>query len=179
MKKIGIFEISNKKLFAAQYEWDTKNAFELLQDEWSDTELLRTFFKQYDQDYKDFFGYEDVNTRVRNAISEAEYLFEHLLDLCENDLDLNNLFKPLDNRELDKKAYELQKLKGKGDTRKTFLRIYGIRYKDTVVITGGAIKLTLEMKVRPHTKFELIKLDKVREFLENIDNEGQFVYLEI
>jgi hypothetical protein len=45
------------------------------------------------------------------------------------------------------------------------------------VITGGAIKLTLKMKEREHTKLELAKMERVRSFLlnENIIDDDSFV----
>ena len=45
------------------------------------------------------------------------------------------------------------------------------------VITGGAIKLTLKMEEREHTRQELVKLEQVREFLlsENIIDDDSFV----
>lgn len=45
------------------------------------------------------------------------------------------------------------------------------------MITGGAIKLTLRMDEREHTKNELIKLEKVRRFLlkENIVDDMGFI----
>lgn len=45
------------------------------------------------------------------------------------------------------------------------------------MITGGAIKFTLRMDEREHTKNELIKLEKVRRFLlkENIVDDMGFI----
>ena len=48
------------------------------------------------------------------------------------------------------------------------------------VITGGAIKLTLKMEEREHTRQELVKLEKVRSFLLNeniIDDDGFVEYM--
>jgi hypothetical protein len=45
------------------------------------------------------------------------------------------------------------------------------------IITGGAIKLTLKMDEREHTREELRKLELVRSFLlnENIIDDDSFV----
>lgn len=52
----------------------------------------------------------------------------------------------------------------------SWLRIYAIKLSQGVyVITGGAIKLTLKMEERNHTKVELAKLENVRRFLLNED----------
>lgn len=86
--------------------------------------------------------------------------------------DLNSLFHPLDNREADQ-IYELQKLKAKGAERKSYLRIYAVKYGDEFVITGGTIKLTEYMGDRPHTKVEINKLDAVVEFLRKMILKGK------
>ena len=79
---------------------------------------------------------------------------------------------------------EMEKMKARGEKvnrHDSWLRIYAIRLTDgKYIITGGAIKLTLEMKDREHTQNELIKLDKVRRFLLEegiVDDEGFIDYL--
>ena len=60
----------------------------------------------------------------------------------------------------------------------SWLRLYAIKLSQGVyVITGGAIKLTLKMEERSHTKEELVKLEKVRRFLlnEDIINDDSFI----
>ena len=60
----------------------------------------------------------------------------------------------------------------------SWLRIYAIKLSEGVyVITGGAIKLTLKMEEREHTKLELAKMERVRSFLlnENIIDDDSFV----
>lgn len=111
----------------------------------------------------------------------AASLFERLYSLAEKQ-DLNSLseiFKPLDNREVEFEPYDLQKLKAKGLERKSHLRIYGIKYQNSIIVTGGTIKLTKEMKERPHTKEELNKLEAIRQFL--IENGVKLIsgYLDI
>ena len=63
-----------------------------------------------------------------------------------------------------------------------WLRIYAIRLNDgKYIITGGAIKLTEKMQDRPHTAFELKKIEIVRDFLKSLgvfDDEGFIEYLE-
>lgn len=45
------------------------------------------------------------------------------------------------------------------------------------IITGGAIKLTLKMEERDHTRFELDKIERVRNFLlnEHIIDDDSFI----
>jgi hypothetical protein len=90
---------------------------------------------------------------------------------------LSHLFKPLDNFEFGDE-YDFQKLKAKGEQRKSYLRIYAIRYGDEFVISGGAIKLTNYMDDRLHTKLEKYKLEAVVTFLKQKDLESKIVYLD-
>ena len=96
----------------------------------------------------------------------------------EDKEELNRLFKPLDDREDEDTSYDLQKLKAKTYSL-SFLRIYGLRYGNTIIITGGAIKLTKYMRDRDHTKLELQKLGVVKAYLEDTENEAEIVYLDI
>lgn len=50
---------------------------------------------------------------------------------------------------------------------------------NSFVITGGAIKLTDQMKDRKHTQEEFYKLNMVRDYLQENGKEGEFVYLDI
>ena len=51
---------------------------------------------------------------------------------------------------------------------KSWLRIYAIRISANIfVVSGSAIKLTLEMRDREHTKQELEKLKKTAQYLKN------------
>ena len=63
----------------------------------------------------------------------------------------------------------------------SWLRIYAIKLSEGIyVIIGGAIKLTLKMEERVHTKLELVKMEKVRSFLLNeniIDNDSFVEYM--
>ena len=63
---------------------------------------------------------------------------------------LETIFKPLHNSQSSVYTLGLSKAKA------TWLRIYALRIeKDVFLITGGAIKLTLQMEVREHTYKEL------------------------
>lgn len=77
-------------------------------------------------------------------------------------------YQPLSNHE--HYLYELQLSKASAKIRhwhKPVLRLYGIRIDaDSYVITGGAIKLTHRMEDRQHTKIELKKLERVRNWLK-------------
>lgn len=83
-----------------------------------------------------------------------------------NFTNFEDIFKPLDNYEYRIRDY----LKTKGRIKKGWLRIYAIKIAPACyIVTGGAIKLTLQMKA-PHLAQELKKIEKVKSFLrkENI-----------
>src|SRR5690554_1184744 len=167
MEIVSIFERSKDCLYAVMYEDCRQDALEILQNQWSDQEELRKFFIQYKKDYEAYYGKARVIDIVEKAIDDADLLFERLFELAEDESGehLSHFFKPLHNKEAGT-AYELQQLKAYGTSSNSFLRVYAIRYGTSYVITGGAIKLTDQMKDRQHTKFELHKLNLVRDYLE-------------
>lgn len=147
-------------------------------DSWRDVEELRKFFNHSREDLGKF----DITLKVKDAVKqtweEADRLYDHLIEFSEKDR-LDELFQPLDNREESQRPYEFQKLKAKGERRKSMLRLYAVRFRDWYIVTGGAIKLTEQMANRPHLKSELRKLEVVRRFLQEEDTEGSFVYLDV
>ena len=180
-----IFELSgtNRKLFSAQFEGEeldatgkTQNAFSKVRADWRNPNWFRSFFTEFRQDYVDFYGSDKLNRIVIEAIEFADDLFEKLAEHAVKG-DLESLFKPLENSE-NTLIYELQKLKAKGRERKSYLRLYAVRFRDEYVITGGALKLTKFMKDRPHTRLALHRLEAVAQFLRQKDMEGKIIYLE-
>jgi hypothetical protein len=184
-KVVRIFELSgtNRKLFSAQFEGEEladtgeiQHAFSKVRAEWRDPNWFRSFFTEFRQDYFKFYGSARLNSIVSEALEFADDLFDELADHVVSG-DLESLFKPLENSE-DVSIYELQKLKVKGRERKSYLRLYAVRFRDEFVITGGTIKLTRFMRDRPHTKLALHQLEAVVQFLRQNDMEGKIVYLE-
>jgi hypothetical protein len=184
-KVMCIFELSgtNRKLFSAQFEGEeldatgkTQNAFSKVRADWRNPNWFRSFFTEFRQDYVDFYGSDKLNRIVIEAIEFADDLFEKLAEHAVKG-DLESLFKPLENSE-NTLIYELQKLKAKGRERKSYLRLYAVRFRDEYVITGGALKLTKFMKDRPHTRLALHRLEAVAQFLRQKDMEGKIIYLE-
>lgn len=174
---------ANWKLFAAQFEGEeenerglSQNAFSKLKSDWNDPEWLRSFFLTFKKDYYRFYGSKSAGNLVRETLSLADDLFEVLMTATISG-NLSHLFKPLDNSEFGDE-YDFQKLKAKGEERKSYLRIYAIRYGDEFVISGGAIKLTNYMDDRLHTKLEKYKLEAVVTFLKQKDLESKIVYLD-
>lgn len=180
MKIVSIFERSKTCLYAVKYKDSQQDALEILQDQWSDPEELRKFFVQYKKDYEAYYGKARVSDIVEKAIGDADLLFERLFDLAQDESGehLSHFFKPLHYKEAGT-VYELQQLKAYGTSSNSFLRIYAIRYGSSYVITGGAIKLTDQMKDRAHTKAEIYKLDLVRDYLKEKGEDAEFVYLDL
>ena len=98
------------------------------------------------------------------------------------DADLDAIFRPLENSRIGDMTLGKEKARLRNRIRHaSWLRIYAIKLASGVyIITGGAIKLTATMMEREHTKAELTKLEKVRQFLLNegiIDDDGFIEYL--
>jgi len=178
MSKITIFEKEPDSLFAACFEPEQKDELDKALDFWRDFEQLRAFFMQYQKDLNKFAPEMKVKDAVKQALDEADTIFDNLKKFSEDD-ELDKLFKPLDDRESEEHRYELQKAKVKSGARKGMLRIYAVKFRDWYVITGSGIKLVDQMKDRPHLKTELDKLELVRKHLRDGNSEGSFVYIDI
>ncbi|MEJ0057605.1 MAG: hypothetical protein WDN75_19350 [Bacteroidota bacterium] len=178
MNKISIFEKVKDRLFAACFQPDQKDELDKALDFWRDFEELRLFFMQYRKDLTEFAPEMKVKHAVEQTLTEAEAIYDRLIEFSKHDK-LEELFKPLDDREIEDLRYELQKTKAKSGTRNGMLRVYAVKYHDWFVITGSAIKLTDKMDGRPHLKKELKKLEQVRKLLQEGSSEGSFVYLDI
>jgi hypothetical protein len=192
MRVRQICEKFPKKLFAVVYEpeVDTTSGDNVLEEAAEQDELergfrtlknaifLREFFMEYRRDLQKREPNMSVNDAIRYTINEAQYFHDELIKLLKYGTvqDLTQLFKPLDNRELKDQPYELQMMKAKRP--RSWLRLYALRYGDSYIITGFAIKITDDM-TRPHLKKELEKLRRVQKFLEVEQNEAAFVYLEV
>lgn len=178
MEVVRIFELSKEKLYSVEYDTDERHALQILQDQWEDQTYLYEFFKEWLKDYRKFYGTKKLTDIVEDAQNDADTLMNKLHDVVAERIKVKKLFKPLDDREDENESYELQKLKGKAYTL-SFLRIYGLHYGNTIVITGGAIKLTKYMRDRDHTKLELEKLEVAKSYLADTENEAEIVYLDI
>lgn len=112
----------------------------------------------------------DINQAIEDTIEDSDQLQCLMLDL-NPDSDLELLFQPLENFRTSEMVLGKEKARLKRTIRHpSWLRIYAIKLSQGVyVITGGAIKLTLKMEERNHTKVELAKLENVRRFLLNED----------
>lgn len=164
------------RLWAVRYDGEVDNALYITFDRWNDVNWLRTFFKNNLEDLTSYFKITDVNQAIYDTLDDAERLQCLIMDISP-DANLDELFRHLEPSRM--KEMVLGKEKAKVNNRRqhaSWLRIYAIKLSDGIyIITGGAVKLTPTMQERQHTLDELVKMEKVRNFLlsENIvDSEG-------
>jgi len=147
-------------LYAFKFSEELPDELERVFDEWADPMYLFQFFEE---------NKKDINIPIEQAIekiqNEAKFLRDKLIALAnEEPNQLNDLFKNLNNNEYTAKLLQEQK------ARNRWLRLYAIKIDDNnYVITGGAIKLDNQhlMEDRDHTKKELEKINKCRDFLKD------------
>lgn len=161
--------LDDKRLWAVRYEGEEYNCFDLLFSSWYDMGWLISFFKENIADLTSFFRITDVYEAVMETIDEANRLECLMLDISP-DANLDLLFKHLENSRFTEMTLGKEKAYGDGSSRHpSWLRIYAIKIEPGVyLITGGAIKLTHEMKERNNTLTELAKMELVRNYL--LDN---------
>lgn len=181
MRILRTFELPNTKLLTVKFDGEEFDALEKLRSQWSSVDFLRNFFTLFKKDYMVNYGKSNLSKVVFATLDLADDLFKKLYQVAqEPDLDsLSGFFKPLDNRESENENYEFQKLKAKGEERKSYLRIYALRYQEMIIVTGGAIKLTDRMGNRKHTTDELKKLDLVKTFLDKDNPELEYSYFDV
>ena len=168
-----IFEVLKNQLYVVSYD-GSGSVLKILQDQWSDPVYLEEFFEANKADLlSGFFGNITIEDAIEETIEEADELFNTLAGL--DAVDLDSLFKPLNDTEY--KLIDFQKRKAKGAHYKSWLRIYAVCFYDMFVITGGAIKLTRKMEERKHTQNELDKLEVMRNLLRLNHAEHLFVYM--
>ena len=165
------------RLWAVRYDDDEENALFESFAQWNDVEWLRNFFTENKEDLESYFKVTDVNEAIFDTIDDSDRLQCLILDLSP-DADLEKLFKPPDSRQTA--ALILAKEKARLNQKSihpSWLRLYAIRLeKGAFIVTGGAIKLTATMAEREHTLKELIKMERVRNYLlsEGIIDKDSF-----
>lgn len=171
MKIVPIFE---DKLHAFHYEGEEENEYDRLINSWYDPTYLYEFLTEHEADWQQNKDSQKCTKQqlVNLLLDDAEYIDDKLIEITEsNEKQLSDFFKPLDNKEY-KCDVQLSMQKG----RKSYLRLYAIRIDDNIfVITGGAIKFHHLMEDKEHTKIELAKIKKARDYLKSqsvLDEDG-------
>ena len=156
----------DKNLWAVRYDGEDDNVLFRLFDQWDDAEWLRSFFTCHFSDLVGYFKITNINQAVLDTMDDHDELECLLLDL-DGDVDLDALFKPLENYRTSEMLLGKEKARPHRRSRHpSWLRIYAIKLdKGMYLVTGGAIKLTFRMDEREHTRRELYNLEKVRNFL--------------
>ncbi len=157
MKIVTIFAYN---LFAFHYKGEKENELSRLLDLWNDTAYISSFLEEHKRDIP---SHENINQLPFKILGFSNNIDDKLNELANNEsLQLEEFFAPLHNQEYQ----ELKLSKQKGS--KNYLRLYAIKIdKNCFVITGGAIKFTHLMEQRPHTKQELVKINRCRDYLKD------------
>lgn len=167
--------IEDGRLWAAQYEGDDYNAFDLTFSQWTDVKWLKDFFTRNINDLSSYFHITDLDEAIFDTIDDVATLECLMLDI-NPDVSLDEIFRPLENFRINEALLGREKVKGHNEKHASWLRLYAIKLQpNRYIITGGAIKLTAMMQDREHTLIELAKLNKVREHLLSlgiVDYEG-------
>jgi len=173
MKIVGIFGVVEESLFAVRFDDKAFDEFKDLFDKWQDIEYLEQFFEDNKHDLKNgIYQHISLEEAVEKTAEEV-FQFEQTLrkaafnsahhpnaKLTLESVVFKSLHKDiLDNEYIQSKAY--------GNRHKSWLRIYAIRLdRDIYFISGGGIKLTKTMQESEHLKLELLKIEKVKEYLK-------------
>lgn len=154
-------------LWAVKYPDKDLDELAYLFEQWNNADYLFQFFKQNIEDLKSYFKIEKISQAIQDTFEDSDALEELILTFPYTE-ELDSLFKPLDIT--DARNMELTRQKARNWERQrhdSWLRIYAIRLEPNVyVITGGAIKLTRTMQDKEHTRLELDKLNKCKDFLK-------------
>lgn len=186
MEIVRIFE-DEDCLLAALYDDEEDDEFARLFETWTDIEKLERFFNQNSDDlerpYWEGISIDEAVLFVRKEALGLMKQFRELKDSSSSERleSFVRLFKPLDSCFSKRNLFERKKVYGKD--HKSFLRIYALGIgSEMYLISGGAIKLTNNMQEREHTKKELVKLEKCRQFLKElgvVDEDGVIDLLEM
>ncbi|HEY0608286.1 MAG TPA: hypothetical protein VGD35_01490 [Chitinophaga sp.] len=168
MKIVRIFvsEKSYEGLWSIQFDGESKNEFQKFFNLMDDIEWLHNFFVNNKADlYSGYFGQVTIDSAGVRTMDEAEEMEDTLNDYLKMGFagsdNLQHFFKPLNNFEYVITVHQ----KSKARIRNGWLRLYAIRLAENCfLVTGGAIKLTADMK-RTHLRRELTKLEQAKAFL--------------
>ncbi|MHA4739053.1 hypothetical protein [Dyadobacter sp. MSC1_007] len=149
--------------------------------EWNDVSFLENFFNSNKADLSgDFYGIMSIEEAVFDTLSYVQEFRKRLNSHIsgENGKNLNQLFKPYDNNSVERIR---ERSKARGAESRSWLRLYAIKLDDNLfVITGGAIKLTLNME-RPHLEAEDRKMKTVKNYFkaEHIDSRSDYGFIDL
>lgn len=182
MKINGIFTLVPGSLYSAQFAGESDHAFVNVFKLWRDAAYLDAFFAEHDEDLLSFWEYMSIQEAIDITEREAARLESQILACARKGAhggldNLSAMFIPLHARPMS--GGDLEKCKARGFRRQSWLRIYAVRIDvNMFVVSGGAIKLTRTMHERAHLFQELVKLEKVCQFLRE-DQKNEFGLFEL
>ena len=174
----SIFTIENRaNLWAVCYPEDcsAKEKIDIFSKKfklWANTEYIQNYLKDNEKKILDPFWEGISPDEALDQIMDERLHFENELNSIENnvpgyeDITLKDIFKPLHTNIYSLNWNKEQHRKGKPNFSKPMIRLYAIELSDgTIVITGGAIKLTKKM-IGDEFDIEMKNLERVQIYLE-------------
>lgn len=169
---VDIIPIIDGHLYSVKYDDEKESEFDRLLEIWNDPEYLDEYFISNSKYiYTEYWKHRNGFTLKHQIPEQASRFEDKVLEFDEilnqdktGERNLDELFRPLETLQFQRKSY--QPSKGKNDDYPFCLRLYAVRLNaHQYVITGGAIKLTRKMKEHPDTTLELQKLYMVQDYL--------------
>lgn len=171
MNIVSIFvgEESENGIWSIHLDGKSQNEFDDFIDDMNNPKRLDKFFEKNIDDLTDgFFGDISIDEAIELTLEEVGQMEDALYYYTNrgfdtDDINLQHLFKPLNNHEYYINIHQKSKIR----IKRGWLRLYAIRIdKNCYIVTGGAIKLTKDMRGE-HLQHELKKLEKAKLFLRN------------
>jgi len=158
-----IIPIFGDDLYSFKHPANSLTEFDAYFASLRNTEFLFNFFKKNQEDLLRGTG---KNISIEQAVLTVRKETIEMLSELEAEAKTNNLASLFRHYVPNSQGEQTSREKyrfGKG-----WLRLYAIRLEDDIfIITGGAIKLNHLMKDREHTKVELTKLGRYRDWCIN------------
>ena len=172
--------LNNGKLWAVVYDGHSEDILTQTLSDWVNIDYLTKFFSENRKDLETYFKITNLDVAIYDTVSDSASLACLILDVSPS-ANLELLFRPLEPSRYSEMMLSREKAKGKRVSgHASWLRLYAIKLDDGIfLVTGGAIKLTRQMKDRQHTLNELKRMEQVRNYLiENgvIDSDGLIEY---
>lgn len=165
--KVDANPLVEGKLYAFWFDGDNGNVYTVAMERMYDREWLWNFFTEHKKDLG-YFYVSDINDAIERTIDDLDMINDFLLDGTKT---LDTFFHdlsydwhdPFFQRSKGKLAYLPQM------RHNSWVRLYAIKIEnDIYVITGGTIKLTEKMQDREHTRKEVLRLEKCRDYLVSL-----------
>lgn len=162
--KVDSNPIVENRLYAFWFDGDSGNIYDVTMEQLYNREWLWNFFNEHKQDLG-YYRVSDISEAIERTIDDLDLIDDLFLD---ETMDLDTLFRNLSQNWADD---FFQRSKGNVSylpqaRRNSWVRFYAIKIDDGIyVLTGGTIKLTEKMQDREHTRLEVNRLERCRDYL--------------